>query len=83
MSGKIDLSTDTSFWIFWSILTEFGAEGVEGFLGVADLRGVDTFRCVLYVTLTKKWHFREKAIANFAVFLYYSLEIKFVPFLKS
>ena len=24
-----------------------GAEGVEGFLGVADLRGVDTFRCVL------------------------------------
>lgn len=23
------------------------AEGVEGFFGVADLRGVDTFRCVL------------------------------------
>ena len=27
--------------------------------------------------------FWGKSIANFAVFLYYSLEIKFVPFLKS
>ena len=54
--AKIDLSSDTSFWIFWLILTELHSQ---------------------------KGNILRKNPLPISLFTYYSLKIKFVPFLKS